>query len=79
MRNSHAFPRLLAATALAALFTVAGAAASRAAMPADGSPAPAVPTLQSVLAGNYEPFDLKAASTGKTIVLYFFPQAFTEG
>jgi hypothetical protein len=52
---------------------------ARAAMPSDGSPAPAVPPLQSVLGGKYEPFDLKAASTGKMVVLYFFPKAFTEG
>lgn len=48
-------------------------------MPSDGAPAPAVPPLQSVLGGTYEPFDLKAASTGRTVVLYFFPKAFTEG
>jgi len=58
---------------------VAGSFAVRAAMPADGSPTPSVPTLQSVLGGKYEPFNLKAASKGKTVVLYFFPQAFTEG
>jgi hypothetical protein len=52
---------------------------ARAAMPSDGSPAPAVPPLQSVVGGKYESFDLKAASTGHTVVLYFFPKAFTEG
>jgi hypothetical protein len=61
-----------------ALLLGAGTGA-RAAMPSDGSPAPAVPPLQSVLGGSYEPFDLKAASTGHTVVLYFFPKAFTEG
>ena len=54
------------------------AVASKAAMPSDGSPAPSVPPLQSVIGGNYEQYDLKADSTGKTVVLYFFPQAFTS-
>ncbi|HME82892.1 MAG TPA: hypothetical protein VKF82_12580 [Candidatus Eremiobacteraceae bacterium] len=48
-------------------------------MPQDGAAAPSVPVLQSVIDGGFEPFDLKTASTGTTIVLYFFPQAFTEG
>jgi hypothetical protein len=48
-------------------------------MPQDGAAAPSVPVLQSVFGGADEPFDLKTASTGKTIVLYFFPKAFTEG
>jgi len=64
--------------ALLSLVLASGTKAS-AAMPGDGSPAPSVPPLQSVLGGTYEPFDLKAASTGKTVVLYFFPKAFTEG
>ena len=79
MRKCHALLRDTAAGAFAATLVLIGATAARSAMPADGSPAPAVPALQSVLAGKYEPFDLKAASTGKTVVLYFFPQAFTEG
>lgn len=57
---------------------LAAASTARAAMPSDGSPAPAVPSLQSVIGGDYEPFDLKAASTGTTVVLYFFPKAFTQ-
>jgi len=73
--------RLALATILLAILTLVLATASgaRAAMPGDGAPAPAIPTLQSVVAGTYQPFDLKAASTGKTVVLYFFPKAFTEG
>lgn len=69
------------ATILPAVLTLVLAArtAASAAMPSDGAPAPAIPTLQSVAGGTYEPFDLKAASTGKTVVLYFFPKAFTEG
>lgn len=69
---------LIILPAILGLVLAAGTGA-RAAMPSDGSPAPAVPPLQSVVGGTYEPFDLKAASTGKTVVLYFFPKAFTEG
>lgn len=70
----------IGAGTLAALVVLLGAGmAAQAAMPADGAPAPAVPPLESVLGGKYETFDLKAASTGHTIVLYFFPKAFTEG
>ena len=79
MRRCHAFLRDTAVAGFAATLMLISAPAAHAAMPADGSPAPAVPTLQSVIAGKYEPFDLKTASAGKTIVLYFFPQAFTEG
>jgi hypothetical protein len=53
-------------------------AAAEAPMLQDGATVPAVPVLQSIAGGNAEPFDLKAASTGKTLVLYFFPKAFTE-
>ena len=79
MRFRFAFLRDTRAAVLVATLMIAGVAAARAAMPQDGTPAPAVPTLQSVIGGNYEPFDLKTASTGKTVVLYFFPKAFTEG
>jgi hypothetical protein len=61
------------------VLVLAAGSGARAAMPSDGSPAPTVPPLQSVLGGEYGSFDLKAASTGHTVVLYFFPKAFTEG
>lgn len=68
----------LLALALVALAIVAVATLPvRAAMPQPGSAAPTVPVLASVVGGSYEPFDLGAASTGKAIVLYFFPEAFT--
>lgn len=70
----------IVAGTLAALVVLLGAgSAARAAMPSDGSPAPTVPPLESVVGGMYVTFDLKAASTGQTVVLYFFPKAFTEG
>ena len=50
-----------------------------ASMPADGARAPVIPVLQSVSDGTYESFDLAKASAGRTVVLYFFPKAFTEG
>ena len=59
---------LLAAASLPAL----------ASMPEAGSDSPAIPVLQSVDDGSYQPFDLKTASAGKAVVLYFFPQAFTS-
>jgi len=59
---------LLAAASLPAL----------ASMPEAGADAPAIPVLQSVADGSYQAFDLKVASTGKAVVLYFFPQAFTS-
>jgi hypothetical protein len=72
-------PRRAASTALIVLALTAAHGAVVAAMPADGAQAPEIPVLQSVLGGAYGPFDLKAASTGTTIVLYFFPEAFTSG
>jgi len=74
--------RVLISGLLTTYMLVLGAASSpaRAAdMPQDGAAAPSLPVLQSVIGGADEPFDLKAASTGTTIVLYFFPKAFTEG
>jgi hypothetical protein len=70
---------ILAAITAALVVPLGAVKDARAAMPSDGSPVPAVPPLQSVLGGKYETFDLKAASTGHTVVLYFFPKAFTEG
>lgn len=65
---------------ICALALVATAALpARASMPQAGSDAPTIPVLQSVIGGAYEPFDLKAASSGKAVVLYFFPEAFTSG
>lgn len=69
----------LAGLCAALTFLFGAGSGAQAAMPSDGSPAPAVPPLQSVLDGKYETFDLKMASTGHIVVLYFFPKAFTEG
>ena len=69
----------VAAAALLVLALTGAHGAAVSAMPADGTAVPEIPLLQSVLGGAYGPFDLKAASTGKTIVLYFFPKAFTSG
>jgi len=66
------------AAATVALVCALGSSAL-ASMPADGARAPAIPVLQSVFDGGYEPFDLAKASAGRTVVLYFFPKAFTEG
>jgi Flp pilus assembly protein TadD len=65
---------------LAAMLLVISAHATRAdeAMLQDGATVPAVPTLQSVIGGTETPFDLKQASSGTTLVLYFFPKAFTS-
>ncbi|MBV8171307.1 MAG: hypothetical protein JO219_05175 [Candidatus Eremiobacteraeota bacterium] len=66
---------------LIALVLIASAAARASAAQAmleDGAAVPAVPALQSVFDGNDTPFDLKQASAGTTLVLYFFPQAFTS-
>ena len=60
------------------VLVVLAALPAHAAMPQPGSDAPSVPVLQSVIGGAYEPFDLKAASHGKAVVLYFFPEAFTS-
>lgn len=68
----------LLVTALLGLGSLARAA-QQAPMLQDGAAVPEVPVLQSVIGNNPEPFDLKTASTGKTLVLYFFPKAFTEG
>lgn len=69
----------VAAAALLVLALAGTHGVAVAAMPADGAAAPEIPVLQSVLGGAYQPFDLKAASKGKTIILYFFPEAFTSG
>lgn len=68
------------ALAASAVLVIGGLVPPAAAsMPADGSTAPALAVLKSVLGGQPEPFDLAKASTGKVVVLYFFPQAFSEG
>lgn len=74
MRKVH-----LLSVALALALGCGLASPAQAAMPADGAPAPPIPVLQSVIGGEYQAFDLAAASSGKTLVLYFFPEAFTEG
>ncbi|HZV80133.1 MAG TPA: hypothetical protein VFF60_11050 [Candidatus Binatus sp.] len=68
------------AGSLAVLLLVVSAQAIRAdeAMLQDGATVPSVPTLQSVIGGSEAPFDLKQASSGRTLVLYFFPKAFTS-
>lgn len=76
MRN---LPRFLVGALLAPALAVELASAVSAAMPQDGAATPAVPVLQSVVDGGYQPFDLAVASRGTTVVLYFFPKAFTEG
>ena len=43
-----------------------------------GSTAPAA-VGQSVFGGKVEKFDLAAAAAKRPVVLYFFPQAFSEG
>jgi len=68
------------AGSLAAAVLLLSAQAIRAdeAMLQDGATVPSVPTLQSVVGGTETPFDLKQASSGTTLVLYFFPKAFTS-
>jgi hypothetical protein len=68
-----------AAAAMAIALVCALRSSALASMPADGARAPAIPVLQSVFDGTYGPFDLAKASAGRTVVLYFFPKAFTEG
>ena len=75
--NTRVFAVGIGLAAVLGLASQAWAAAG-APMLQDGTTVPPVPVLQSVAGGEYEPFDLKAASSGKTLVLYFFPKAFTE-
>lgn len=66
------------AIALAAASMLAASSAFAGAMPTTGSQAPDA-TLQSVIGGKVESFDLLTAAKSGPIVLYFFPKAFTSG
>lgn len=87
MRILHVVPVLAAIAACVGIAspvladtnaTATPSPAPTAAGPGVGAVAPKL-SLQSVVGGKAESFDLQAAAAQRPIVLYFFPKAFSSG